>query len=353
MEGGCHVLSVTIETAVFAPPPTNASTELVRNFVESLLEWKEAMDDHRLDVYTSRFAPEVLIGCNLYPIRAHLKTLLAEADVFEYDANTVAVLAETILNRSEKIEDKLCISDILTSDLTLNPDVFMHHAPFQLREDANRCAVVLSLAGRFANEPMLRSHAIAISTANVATAVQVKCLIDDIEHNRLDLSELPTVPDYFEGSIFVCSTFHDLIMSLDETEILRGAIDERHVAAAIRVGLYKRYVSRGNSLRWRDLPNFSFGREFFNSLTQHHVMSGSGLSERLIRAILETICREKLDATHALRVGRGAGDAQRQRGEDLAWRRDIDYEFHLHYWESKTGIPELAVLVVHNNFAIP
>ena len=346
------MLSVTIETAVFAPP-INASSQVVRNFVETLLEWKEAMDDHRLDVYTSRFAPDVLIGCNLYPIRAQLKALLAQAAVFEYDANTVAVLAETILSRSDKIEDKLRISDVLASNLTLNPDVFMEHAPFQLREDANRCAIVLSLANRFGTEPMLRTHAIALSTANVATAVDVRCLIDDIDHDRPDLSELPTPPNYFEGSIFVCSTFHDLIMSLNETEILRGAIDERHVTAAIRVGLYKRYVSRGNPLRWQDLPTFSIGREFFNSLRERHVMSASGLAERLIRAILETICREQLNATHALRVGRGAGDAQRQRGGDLAWRRDIDYEFHLHYWECETGVTELAVLVVHNDFAIP
>jgi hypothetical protein len=311
------------------------------------------MDDHRLDVYTSKFAPDVLINCNVYPIRSQLKALLAQAAVFEYDANTVAVLAETILNRSEKIEDKLRISDVLTSDLTLNPDVFLHRVPLQLRDDANRCAIVLSLANRFVTEPLLRGHAIAIGAANAATAVQVKCLIDDIEHSRSDLAGLPIAPDYFEGSILVCSTFHDLILSLDENQILRGAIDERHVVAAIHIGLYKRYVYRGNPVRWEDLPAFSIGRQFFNSLVHHHVMSGSGLSDRLIRAILETICHEKLDATHALRIGKGAGDAQRQRGGDLAWRRDIDYEFHLHYWECKTGLPELAILVVHDDFAIP
>ena len=200
---------------------------------------------------------------------------------------------------------------------------------------------------------MLRGHAIAIRTANVGTAIQVRCLIEAIEHSRGDLAGVPTAPQYFQGSTLVCSTFHDLVMSLDEIEILRGATDERHVAASIRVGLYKRYVSRGNPLRWQDLPTFSMGGEFFNSLQTHQVMSGSGLAERLIRAIIETICHERLDATHALRVGKGAGDAQRKRGEYLAWRRDIDYEFHLHYWQRKTAIPEFAILVVHNDFSIP
>lgn len=346
------MLSVTVETAIFAPPPINSSADLVRRFIETLLEWKEAIDDQRVQVYTSKFAPDVLMTCDLYPMRPQLRAVLAEADVFEYDANTVAVLAESIMNRSSKIEDTLGISYVLPSDLTLNPDIFVDYAPLQLREDANRCAIVLSLANRFANEPMLRSHAIAIRSVNVATAVQVRCLIDDIEHTRHDLGGLPMAPDYFEGSILVCSTFHHLIMALDETEILRGAVDERTVAAAIRIGLYKRYISQGNALRWQNLPAFLMGTEFFNSLRRHQVMSGSGLADRLIRAILETICHERLDAAHALRLGRGANDAQRQRGGDLAWRRDIDHEFHLHYWECTTGTAELALLVVHNDFSI-
>ena len=347
------MLSVTIETAVFATPPIDTSAELVRNFVETLLDWKNAMDDQRLDVYTSRFAPDVLINCNLYPIRPQLKALLAQAAVFEYDANTVAVLAETILNRSDKIEDKLGISDVLVSDLALNPNVFAHYAPPQLLEDAQRCVIVLSLANRFVNDPTLRGHAIAIRTSNVATAVQVKCLIQDIEHIRDDLGGVPIAPEHFEGSILVCSSCHHLLVSVDEIEMLRGAADERQLAAAIRVGLYKRYVFAGTPLRWEDLPNFSIGHAFFASLTRHHVMSGSGLAERLVRAVMETICHDKLDATHALRIGQGPGDAQRQRGADLAWRRDIDRDFHLHYWECDTGIVELALLVVHNDFSIP
>jgi hypothetical protein len=346
------VLSVTIETAVFAPPPIDASTEVVRSFVETLLEWKEAMDDERLDVYTSGFAADVLINCNLYPIRPQLKALLAQSAVFEYDANTVAVLAETILNRSSKIEDKLGISDILVSELALNPDVFAHYTPSQLLDDAQRCVIVLSLANRFVNEPMLRGHAIAIRTTNLATAVQVKCIIQDIEHTRGDLGELPLAPDHFEGSILVCSSSHHLLMSVSEVEMLRSATDERHLTAAIRVGLYKRYVSSGQPVRWQDLPTFFFGHDFIASLTRHHVTSGSGLAERLMRALVETISHDKLDATHALRSGQGAGDTQRTRGSDLAWRRDIDRDFHLHYWERDTGFVELAALVVHNDFSI-
>jgi hypothetical protein len=41
------------------------------------------------------------------------------------------------------------------------------------------------------------------------------------------------------------------------------------------------------------------------------------------------------------------------RGRDKAQRRDIDYEFHLHYWECANGTIELASVVHHNDFSIP
>jgi hypothetical protein len=347
------VLSVTIDTAVFAPPPLGASAEDVHNFVAALLEWRDAMNDGRLDVYTSVHAPEVLGDCDLYPIRPSLKELLRQAAVFEYDANTVAVLAETILNRSAKIEDLLGISDILVDDLTFQPDYFASHSPAALRDEARRCAAVISLASRYLDEPSLRCHAIAIRATDVGAAVRVRGIILEIEHSRNDLGGLPMAPAYFEGSTSVCSSFHRLLMTLDEVGILRWAKTGIHVATAVKVGLYKKFASGGNALPWEELPAFEIGHEFFASLEAHHVASASGLAERLLRAIIETICRENLGATHALRTGRGGGDPQKMRGKDAAWRRDVDYEYHLHYWECATESVELAAVVVHNDPSIP
>ena len=347
------MLSVTIDTAVFAPPPLGSAEEDVHSFVATLLEWRDAMNDGRLDVYTSVHAPEVLGDSDLYPIRPRLKELLRQAAVFEYDANTVAVLAETILNRSAKIEDVLGISDILVDDLTIDPDCFASHSPAALRDEAQRCAAVVSLANRYCNEPSLRCHAIAIRATDVGAAVRVRGIILEIAHSRDDLGGLPMSPAYFEGSTLVCSSFHRLLMTLDEVGILRWARTGIHVATAVKVGLYKKYASSGNALPWEELPAFEVGHEFFASLQLHHVEADSGLADRLFRSIIETICHENLGATHALRKGGGGNDPQKMRGEDAAWRRDVDYEYHLHYWECATGLVELAAVVVHNDFSIP
>jgi hypothetical protein len=347
------VLSVTIDTAVFAPPPIDSPAEEVHKFVTTLLEWRDAMTGDRIDVYASKFAPDVLMNCDLYPIRPQLKELLERAEVVEYDANTVAVLVETLLGRSAKIEDVLGISDVLVDELTIDPDVFSGHVPLALRQEAERCAVVVSIARQYCNEPVIQGHAIAIRAHDFASAVRVRGLLQIIDHERDDLTGLPMAPEYFEGGAFVCSSLHKLLMGLDESAILRAATTESHVIAAIKVALYKRRVTAGQPTDWQDIPEFAIGHEFFASLERHHVESGSELAEKLIRAIVETINRENLAATHWLRTGAGANDPQRMRGRDAAWRRDIDYEYHLHYWECHAGQVELARLVVHGDFSIP
>ena len=347
------MLSVTIDTAVFAPPPIDSAADDVHQFVTTLLEWRDAMEDDRVEVYTSKWAPDVLMNCELYPIRPQLKELLQRAEVLEYDANTIAVLAETLLGRSAKIEDVLGISDVLVEELTIVPNVFSTHLPAPLRLEAERCAIVVSIADQYCNEPLVQAHAIAIRAHDFGSVVRVRGLLQDIEHQRGDLAGLPMAPEYFEGGAFVCSSFHKLLMGLDETAILRAGTTESHARAAINLGLYKRRVAAGQRAVWQDLPSFAIGQEFVASLQEHHVDSGSGLAERLMRAIIETIDHENLGSTHWLRKGAGANDPQRMRGKDAAWRRDIDYEYHLHYWQCHAGHVELARLVVHNDFSIP
>jgi hypothetical protein len=346
------VLSVTIDTAVFAPPAPGSPKEMVYGFIDTLLEWRDATDGGRTKLYTSRYAAEVLMHGDLYPLRPHLRELLRQAEVYEYDANTIAVVAETLLN-SEKLEDALRIADVLVDGLTIEPDVFCSHSPMELRAEAERSAVVLSLASSYCEDTITCGHAIAIRAKDFSAAIRVRGLLQDIEHDRTDLANLPKPPDYFEGSALVCSSLHNLLTNMDATAILRSARKASQVRAAITVAWYQRQIANGMSPDWANLSEFEVGTEFLPSLLAHHVTSKVGLASRILRAATETICHENLSATHWLRTGSGGNDPQRMRGSDGAWRRDVDYEYHLHYWEREDGKVELAVVVVHNDFSIP
>ena len=346
------MLSVTIDTAVFAPPPLGADPAVVRTFVTTLLEWREAVKGKILEVYTSAHAPDLLGNCDLYPMRPHLKQLLQEAGVFEYDANTIAVVAQTLLSTA-RIEDVLGISDVLVEDLTLNPDCFAAHSPAALRDDAERCAVALSLAGTYFEEPQLRCHALALGSNPQGSPVQIRGMIVELDHTRHDLGALPRQPSYFEGHVSICGSVHRFLLALDEANVLRWASNAGEISTAVKVALYKKRASDGITTAWDQLPVFEVGCGFFDSLQAHHVDSGSELAPKLLRAVVETVFHENLAATHALRKGPGPNEDQRMRGKDAAWRRDVDYEYHLHYWERASGIVELGSVGTHNDFSIP
>ena len=75
----------------------------------------------------------------------------------------------------------------------------------------------------------------------------------------------------------------------------------------------------------------------------------------LLSAISETILNINMRDTHWLRRGAGGNEQQLYRNSDnaKAWRRDIDHEFHLHYWATSDHHIEFASIVVHNNMSIP
>jgi hypothetical protein len=97
----------------------------------------------------------------------------------------------------------------------------------------------------------------------------------------------------------------------------------------------------------------AIGSRFREFCQQVCADQGDSVPPKILRSIVETIKGQNLPAVHALRTGPGGNDPQRMRGSDKAQRRDIDREFHLHYWECADGTVELASVVYHNDFSIP
>jgi hypothetical protein len=132
------VLGVTIDSAVFAPPQIDATRDEVYRFIATLLEWKDAMGKGYIRLYKSRFTQEVLMQCDLYPLRPRLRELLKNAAVIEYDANTISVWVERILNGAIEFEPSLGITDVLIEDAAIDPDVFASSTPALLRQNSVR-----------------------------------------------------------------------------------------------------------------------------------------------------------------------------------------------------------------------
>jgi len=141
---------------------------------------------------------------------------------------------------------------------------------------------------------------------------------------------------------------------VDESAILLQATDDVGIKTAIRIAVFKFRLASGTTAEWDDVPCHRVGHAFRSSLQGIHPTQQ--LAGKVLRAIVETLEGTNMAATHWFRTGPGGDDPQRVRGSNqaTAWRRDIDREHHLHYWNCEDGTVEIAsVSFPHDDFTIP
>ena len=343
--------SVTIDSGVLVAPPEHGSAEDAYHYVETLLDWSRLLDEPWMAIYMSERASEALFDDGLFPLRGQLKRLFAANGIVEYDVNTVAQFIDRLLQLTPSFETYFSIRDVLAEELSTEPDILQLSSGKRLRSDLARCIVLIAILRQHCREP-IRDHSMILRQAPGKT-VRVRALIRLLEHQRSDLSATPIPPKYFEGDVLVCDDFRGLVECLDEGMVLLKATDEVGIETAIRIAIYKARLKGCGDPQWDDIPHHRIGRAFRSSLQQ--INPTQQLASKLVRALVETIERTNMTATHWLRTGPGANEPQRVRGIDQAkaWRRDIDHEYHLHYWSCEDGIVEIASIDVHSEFRIP
>ncbi len=343
--------SVTIDAGVLAAPQLDVDAEAVYRYVETLLDWRRLLDEPWVAIYMSERASETLVADGLYPLRDSLRLLFAAKGVIEYDVNTVARVADTLLRLTPHFETIFKIKDVLCDDVHTEPDLLSIYTSENLTSELARCLVLIALLRNHCRCPIV-DHALVVRPWNGKTIVQVKALVHDIDHSRDDLEAIPQPPEYLEGSVWVCQSFRELVSSIDETTVWRSALDDEGMMVAIHIALYKSRLARRLEPDWGAGPGFRFGRKFTETARECCRDNPASLVTSLLRSMVETIDRLQLQDVHALRTSDSGGAPQRTRGNDKACRRDIDYEYHLHYWECEDGI-EFGSVGPHNDFSIP
>lgn len=344
--------SVTIDAGVLAAPPEHSSAEDAHRYVETLLDWSRLLDEPWVAIHMSERAAEVLFDDGLFPLRDQLKRLFTANGIVEYDVNTVALVVDRLLQLTPSFEAYFSIRDVLTEELSTTPDILQLCSGTRLQSDLARCVVLIAILRRHCQEPV-HDHSLIIRRTPART-VRVRALVHMLEHQRDDFVAIPVPPEYFEGDVLVCDDFEGFIECLDEAAILLNAADDVGVETAIRIAVYKSRLAYGTAPEWDEIPAHRVGEAFLTLLQGIHPTQQ--LAIRLLRAIVETLEQNNMAATHELRMGTGGNDPQRARGHDQAkaWRRDIDREYHLHYWSCEDGTVEIAsVSFPHDNYTIP
>jgi len=343
--------SVTIDAGVLAVPHAACTIDDAYKYVDTLLDWSKLLDEPWVAIYMSERAAESLFADGLYPLRDQLKALFNAHGIIEYDVNTVARIPNQLLAITPSFETYYRLKDVLTEHLETDPDIIRLITYDGLQSDLARCVTLVAILRKLRLQP-LGGHSLILREAP-KQAIKVRALIHEIEHERDDLPVLACPPEFFEGDVLVCDDFRGLIECLDETSILTGSSDNIGIELSIRIAMFKHGLAQGEAPDWGSTSVPVLGRDFRETCHRCCADQGDSLCPKIFRSIIETIKNQNLSAVHSLRTGPGGNDPQRMRGVDKAQRRDIDREFHLHYWESTDGQIELASVVYHNDFSIP
>ena len=299
----------------------------------------------------SKRASEVLDKEGLYPFREQLKKLFSEHGIVEYSVNDVARITDQLLQITPSFETYYRVEDVLSDQFETNPDVLRLTTYNGLQSDLARCILLIAILRKHCSQPP-GGHSLILRQAP-RNVIQVRAQIHELDHERDDIPTLPSPPEFFEGDVLACDDFKGLVECLDEAAILAGASNNPGVELAIRIALFKDGITQGEVPDWGGALNSRIGAKFLKTCQQCCADRHDALPQKILRSIVETINGQNLRAIHALRTGMGANDPQRMRDTDKAFRRDIDREFHLHYWDCSDGAIELASVVYHNDFSIP
>ena len=345
--------SVTIDAGALAAPAIDSSTDTVYKYVDTLLDWRQLLEKRWVTIHMSRWASDSLFSDGMYPLRDKLKILFRENGVVHVDANTVAILVDTLLRVTPSFETYFKVKDVLMEELSVEPDILRLSEGDKLQGDLERCLTLIAILRQYCGDP-LRNHFLILRYAP-DSVVTVQAKIHMIEQDRDDLGALPIYPEMFKGEVLICDNFRGLIQCLDASSVLLNSTDSVGLETAIRIALYRSRLGQDEDPDWDDFGDLRIGQQFFRTVEETRGASNA-LPGKILRAIVEMVDRENMAAVHAIRTGPHGNDPQRMRLKDGAgaMRRDIDQVYHLHYWSCSNGIVELAsVNYPHDNYWIP
>lgn len=333
-------------------PPHNGSAEDANLYVQSLMGWGRLIGCPWIEVTMSEDSCLALYRDNLFPFYPHLSNLIAYAGIKHFDANTVNTVVLKLLSQSRPtFEEYFGVSNVLSDELCISPDVLCQSMGDALRSDLSRILILTAILRKCCKES-IHSHAFILRHAP-SHVVTVGAEIHEIEHNRSDLVDIPFMPEVFEGDVLICDDFRGMIGCMDGPSILASSQDKVGIETAIRIALFAYRQERDGQCEWSKLPKFCIGEHFLDTAVKA-CRAETALPGKILRAIVETLEGSNRADEHKLRTGPGGNDPQQMRGKDGAMRRNIDQTYRLHYWSCEDGLVDLAtVSYPHDNFWIP
>ena len=327
-------------------PPDGADLGEFEEYVVKLSALRELTSLRWAELRSSAKAFRLLSEHSGFPDWERLEDAIRVGDTPTVQVHDIVALVFEFLSRPA-FEDRLSVRDVLADDVRCVPELMLTSRPRAFREEFERSAVLLCVAQVV--DQRTPDDLIIVTRDLPDESVELSVESDVVEYDAVTSGT--TVPSRVQGLVRTCQSVVGSYLCVDPAALL-VTFGAEALKQVVDIAVFRRLKIMGLAREQLYVRQWSHGRHFLSTAGNLGLLSQATLAGRFIDSIVDTLLNHNLQKTHQLREGQGGAEPARKRGNDMAWRRDIDHQLHLHYWETHRG-PEFASAAVHNDFAIP
>lgn len=289
-------------------------------YLQGLLDLHDAVSADGVSCEVSASASALLEADGLFPLSAHeiTNSWMRKGDIF--------MIVGRLLDKLPKIEDR-DVMPLIVDQYSSTPSM---DGVLSASHESHLQELV---ASSFVIRETFNVELGILSRAYPAGNVDACCDVIEMDGALRCSARLGR----HEGMARVGSMPDDLCSKLSADEIAIGGDISLAISTLVK--------ERGGGLEW------FLGIGLVESLRKENFFSNPSRMRGFLRTVGDIVLRVDTRSTHALRTSKGGSAKQIARGTQLAWRVDVDDEYHIHYWSSTAGI-EIAKVVTHNDFSI-
>lgn len=329
-----------IDPYIFAFNKDTFTKEQLEEFIHNLINWKDLIDLNWGRVFKPNETFDILFKHKLYPLVDGLKELVDKYHIDYIQPEEIDKIVNSILNKIPTIEEHSGINDILidTDNLKL-----IDNRNEDFIQILKKLVAILKIDCIINNKR--DSGQILLSKELQSPLIKFDAVISVIDTDH-DIG-LPLATN-IEFNHF--ENFKEFCLKIEPTIVWINAQNDLCIRMAVYIKIYQ-HDDTVDYINNQTTPNFILHESFFKSTHKLNFNTDAAKIDNLLRALIEEIFQLNMKDTHELRVGKSGGAKQVQYNNYTGWRRDIDYEYHIHYWKKGSHLIFTDV-VPHNTFAI-
>lgn len=353
------MLRIFLDAHVLAMPqasvqPGGGAREAFEGYVTQLLELNDARSSGFGYMFLPSDAEAALFATGLYPLWDRLSAALTASNLHDkYQPEDIVAVVNGFLKQLARLEDALRVSTVLADPVDLQPNSYLQGYPTRLANSHRDLMLLVCLLYRSCGRSPCGDFVIVQHIETRTLDITVRSIIHDLElMGGTGPCQTLCLPLDLNDQVRLISKWSNLLQEIDFIEAWRIANSAQERSLAFYGFLRSFAKTNGFPSSVASSISWSFGSLFWDTVDLLGFGRERSKVQRLLAAMAETVLKINLSQVHQLRAGQAGNDPQIKRGQDGAWRKDIDYEFHLHYWLTPVG-PEFAAVVAHNDFDIP